>query len=121
MADTFPLPAWNMPAPDWGFASTPQADVTKTKLGEGYEFREPKGLNYKSESFQPVWSNLDVATAEKVYDFLFARQSLTAFKWVHPVTGKTYQVLASGLSKEYDTFNNAIIKVTFTQDFNPLG
>lgn len=121
MADIFPLPEWNLESPDWGFSTDSSANVQAIRLGDGYEYREPKGLNFRSESFQPVWSNLDVATAEKVYDFLFARQSLTAFKWVHPVTGKTYQVLASGLSKEYDTFNNAIIKVTFTQDFNPLG
>lgn len=120
MADIFPLPAWNMPAPDWGFSSNPQADVTKTKLGDGYEFREPKGLNYKSETFQPVWSNLDPAIGQSAYDWLFERLDLLAFRWQHPVTNKMYQVLAGDLSIEYDVFNNAIVKVTLTQDFNPL-
>lgn len=120
MADTFPLPAWNMPAPDWGFASTPQANVTKTKLGDGYEFREAKGLNYRSETFQPVWSNLDPTLGQTVYDWLFERLDLKAFKWKHPVTNKMYQVLAGELSIEFDVFNNAIVKVTLTQDFNPL-
>lgn len=120
MADTFPLPAWNLPAPDWGFASTPRADVTKIKMGDGYEFREPKGLNFRSETFQPVWSNLDVTTGQAAYDWLFIRLDLTAFMWKHPVTNKMYQVLASELGIEFDVFNNAIVKVTLTQDFNPL-
>lgn len=120
MADTFPLPAWNMPTPDWGFASTPKADVTRTKLGDGYEFREAKGLNYRSESFQPSWSNLDPTLGQTVYGWLFQRLELNAFKWKHPVTNKMYQVVASDLSIEYDVFNNAVVKVTLTQDFNPL-
>lgn len=121
MADTFPLPAWNLPQPDWGFNTDASANVTTSKLGDGYEFREPNGLNYRSESFQPVWSNLSPAVAMLAYNFLFERLSLKAFMWKHPVTNKVYQVLASGLSIEYDVFDNAILKVSFTQDFNPIA
>lgn len=120
MADTFPPAGLTLPSPDWGLSSAPSANVSKSKLGDGYEFREPKGLNFRSESFQPTWSSLDPGPAQQAYEWLFQRLELYAFMWAHPVTLKVYQVIASNLSIEFDTYGNAILKVTFTQDFNPI-
>lgn len=121
MADLFPPAGVDIGVPDWGLSTNPSVRVDKQQLGDGYEYREPVGINFKRESFQPVWSNASPANALKAYTFLFERLEWKAFKWVHPLTKVTYQVVASGLSIEYDVYDNAILKVTLTQDFNPIG
>lgn len=121
MADVFPPAGVNIGTPDWGLAITPTANVERSKLGDGYEYREPKGINHVSESFQPIWSSVPPAAALIAYKFLRDRLEWKAFMWVHPVTQVTYQVVASALSLEHDEFDNAVLKVTFTQDFNPIG
>lgn len=121
MAEIFPPAGVDLGTPDWGLGTSPTVKVDKQTLGDGYEYREPVGLNFRKESFQPTWSNLSPAVALQAYNFLLERLEWKAFDWIHPVTKRRYQVTASNLSIEYDTFDNAILKVTLTQDFNPVG
>lgn len=124
--DNFPPPldqfnGYRMPSPDWGLSTDLSTDIEEIKLGDGYVVRQPKGLNFRSESFSPSWSDLDPAPGQFIYDWLKARADLVPFRWVHPVTGAVYQVIARGPKISYDTWNNAVVSVTFEQDFNPVG
>ncbi|MNQ69549.1 Phage minor tail protein [compost metagenome] len=113
--DEFP----DIGTPDWGFAEQPDADVDQIKLGDGYEFREPRGLNYLKDTWSPKWSNLDETDAETAYAFLRARLKLTPFLWTHPLSAVQYKVLCQSVSLEYDTFDNAVLTASLSRDFNP--
>lgn len=119
MADVFPPPGVNLGTPDWGFQQAPEAEVDIYSLGDGYEVREPKGLNWLKESFSPSWSSTDPVTAKAAYDFLKARLKWKQMTWTHPVSGVVYKVTCQSVSITYDTFNNAVLSVSFKQDFNP--
>jgi phage-related protein len=123
--DTFPpslaqFGVNEMPTPDWGLSTDLSVNVEKTRLGDGYVFRQAVGINYKTESFSPSWSNLEPEPAEFLYQWLKERVDLIPFLWAHPVTGKIYQVIATGVNKTDDQWNNAVLSVTFEQDHNPV-
>lgn len=119
MALIFPPVGMKLGQPDWGFKHDPTADVEVVKLGDGYEFREPKGLNHISTAFQPVWSNLDPLVATAAYEDLLPDLKLRERLWIHPLTGATWKVIPEALSLEYDTWGNAILSITWRQGFNP--
>lgn len=113
--DIFPLAV----KPDWGFNESPTTNVTESRLGDGYVFREPNGINFRRTTWQPGWSSLEKAEGESTYDWLKARQRLIPFLWQHPLTGVMYQVVCQEVAKTYDTWNNVVLTTTFEQDFNP--
>ena len=115
--DIFPLEV----KPDWGFSESPTTDINESRLGDGYVFREPKGLNFRRTTWQPSWSSLGVVEGEAAYDWLFAREKLIPFLWQHPLTGAMHQVVCQSVSKNYDTWGNVVLNATFEQDFNPQG
>jgi phage-related protein len=120
MAGTFPPPSQpNFPAPDWGFAQSPEANVDVQKLGDGYESRESVGLNSIRETFPVKYSTLDKGVGQAAYDYLKPKLNKESVTWVHPVTGVTYKVIPESLSLTYDTWNNEVLEITFRQDFNP--
>jgi phage-related protein len=113
--DTFPL----ADKPDWGLTDQPQANVTAVKFGDGYELRQPNGINYIQEGWSPTWSNLTKESAEQTYAWLKARLALTAFYWTHPVSGMRFKVKCSNVSLNNAGFNDYKLAATFVQDFNP--
>lgn len=113
--DIFPL----VTKPDWGFNVEPEANVEEVKLGDGYVYREPIGLNYLKEKFNPVWSSLDPEEGRPVYQWLMSRLKLKPFLWNHPVSGEQYQVVCQSVSITDDTWGNVVLSATFEQDFNP--
>lgn len=117
--DVFPPAGVELGTPDWGFKESPEADVDVIPLGDGYESREPKGLNWIKDSYEPTWSSLETAPAQQAYEFLRARLKLKAVMWNHPVTGQPVKVVPQAVSINYDTYNNAILSVTFKRDHNP--
>lgn len=118
-AEIFPPAGVVLGTPDWGFQQAPDADVDIYKLGDGYESREPKGLNSVKESFSPSWSNLSPGPALQAYNFLKARLKWKQLTWTHPVTGATHKVTCQSVSITYDQWDNAILAASFKQDFNP--
>lgn len=109
-----------MPNPDWGFSEAPSADVTVSKLGDGYEVRTPKGLNHVRDDFKPIWSDMNPVDGQAVVDYLKPRLGWKALKWLHPVRKTQVQVVAESVSLEYDQWNNAVLNISFRQDFNPV-
>ena len=119
MADVFPPVGIDLPTPDWGFKETPDVEVSVNKLGDGYESRELIGLNPVKKTYEPEWSVLDEAVAQAAYEFILARLKWKAVLWTHPVTGVVLKVVAQSVSITYDTFNNAVLSITFKTDHNP--
>lgn len=119
MAEVFPPPGVDLGTPDWGFKQSPSVNADVTKLGDGYEFREKVGLNAVEKTFNPVWSFLDPDEAEQAYDFLEPKVKTVGVLWRHPITNVQYKVVPDAISIEWDTWGNAILDVTFRQDFNP--
>lgn len=119
-APMFPPAGLVMPDPDWGFKESPQAKVNEQELGDGYVFREPKGLNHIKRTFPMTWSELDEQVAEAAYDWLLPKLKLTPIRIKHPVRGTTHQVVIDSLDITYDTYNNAVLNLTVTEDFNPV-
>lgn len=117
--DVFPPAGVDLGTPDWGFQQSPDADVDVYNLGDGYEMREPKGLNWLKETFNPSWSSLDPAIGLSAFNFLKARLKWKAMSFTHPVTGVVYKVTCQTVSLNYDQWNNAILNASFKQDFNP--
>lgn len=120
-APLFPPAGLVMPKPDWGFKESPQADIQEDKLGDGYVFREPKGINHIKRSFPMTWSELDPDVAEEAYDWLLPMLALKPLRIVHPVRGTVHQVILDSIDLTYDVYNNAVLNATFTEDFNPAG
>jgi phage-related protein len=108
-----------MPAPDWGFSQSADADVDIQNLGDGYEVREPKGLNSVRESMSPKWPNLDPDVALQCYNYLKPKLKLESVLWHHPITDVVYKVIPESLSLTWDEWNNGVLEVSFRQDFNP--
>ena len=119
MAEPFPPAGVDLPNPDWDFSQSPEVTVDVQKLGDGYEVRQPIGLNSVKEGFSPKWSSLDPEVAEACYDFLLPRLKLKGLMWTHPVRGTPVKVVAESVNITYDTWDNAVLEVTFRQDFNP--
>jgi len=105
--------------PDYGLEDTPEADIDEVKMGDGYVFRRPKGLNYLKYTWPLKWNTLEVADAREVYAWLKARLKLVPFHWTHPITGVVYQVTCQEVKLTYNEFNDEILTATFEQDFNP--
>ena len=106
--------------PDYGLEDAPEADVDVIKMGDGYEIRRPKGINYIKETWTPTWDSLEVAVARSTHKWLVARLNLTPFSWTHPVTGVVYQVVCTAAKLSYNQYNDEILTATFEQDFNPV-
>lgn len=121
MTDVFPPPAVadDMEAPDWGFSESPDNDIEIIALGDGYESREPKGLNYMKENWPVAWSNLTPEVGLACYDFLKTRVKLKAVLWTHPITGVQHKVVPQDVKIEWDTWGNAVLSTTFKKDHNP--
>lgn len=119
MAEMFPPPHIDLGMPDWGFSQSPDANVEITSLGDGYEFRSPKGLNYIRESMSPTWSNLSPSVGRAAYDWLRPKLKLESVLWHHPVSGKIYKVIPESIGIQDDTFDNVVLTVTWREDFNP--
>lgn len=119
MADVFPPPGIDLGMPDWGFKQTPEVNADVIKLGDGYEFREKVGLNAVRKNFNPVWSNLDPDDAEQAYNFLEPLVKTVGVLWTHPINGQVFKVIPDSISLEWDTWGNAVLDVTWRQDFNP--
>lgn len=119
MADLFPPAGVVLGAPDWGFKETPEANVDVITLGDGYESREPVGINHIKDAFEPTWSSLEPAAALAAYQFLRERLKWKAVMWTHPVTGVLTKVVPQTVDLTYDTYNNAVLNVSFKQDHNP--
>lgn len=119
-APMFPPDGLVMPNPDWGFKESPTADVNEQPLGDGYVFREAKGLNHIKRTFPLTWSNLEVPVAEAAYDWLRPKVKLNPIRFRHPVRGTLHQVIIDNVDIEYDTYGNAVLNLTVTEDFNPV-
>ncbi|QBJ04559.1 minor tail protein [Pseudomonas phage Lana] len=109
-----------MGAPDWGLSDGAQVNVEESKLGDGYVFRQAKGLNHKRSGWSPSWTNLDPVLAQVVYDWLDARRKLVPVRWLHPVRNVYFQVTVEDVTLTWDVWNNATLSITFEQDFNPV-
>lgn len=114
--DVFPT----IPNPAYGLEDAPEADIDEVKMGDGYVFRRPKGLNYIKHTWPLTWDSLEVAQARSTHAWLRERLKLTAFKWTHPVTGVVYQVTCQEVKLTYNQYNDEILTATFEQDFNPV-
>jgi len=119
MADVFPPVGLDLGTPDWGFKESPDAEVEVSKLGDGYESRELIGLNPIKKTYEPVWSYLTEEVAQAAYDFITARLKWKAVLWTHPVTGVVLKVVPLAVDITYDTFDNAVLNITFKTDHNP--
>jgi phage-related protein len=77
---TRPIFTW---FPDYDSQEDMKPDVEVTKLGDGYEIRNPRGLNFKKQ----VWSvkfDRESVEAGLIRDFLTARGASEAFTWANP-------------------------------------
>lgn len=119
MADLFPPPGVELEAPDWGFSESPDANVNVSKFGDGYAARELVGLNAVSDTWNPVYSNCEVAAAQQAYNFLKPRLKWNPVMWQHPITGVMYKVICASVKITYDVYNNAVLDIQFERDFNP--
>ena len=106
-------------APDWGLGTDPEATVTRVRLGDGYEFRRPEGINHLKDKWSPTWSSLDPDVAEITHAWLKARLNWKAFEWVNPITGLPVKVLCTDAKLTHSDWNNCVLTVVFEQDFNP--
>lgn len=120
-APLFPPAGLEMPSPDWGFKETPQANVKEEAMGDGYVHREPKGINHIKRSLPMTWSSLDEDVALAAYDWLLPKLKLTPIRVFHPKRNQEIQVIVDSIEITYDTWNNAVLSVGFTEDFNPVG
>lgn len=120
-APFFPPTGLDLGEPDYGFKETPNANVEETPLGDGYVFREPKGINHIKRTMPMSWSNLDQDVALEAYDWLLPKLKLNPILITHPTRGTQIQVICDSLEITYDTWNNAVLNATFIEDFNPVG
>lgn len=105
--------------PDWGLANNPKADVIMTDLGDGYQVRRPKGINYLKETWSPNWSFLSREEAQNIYEWLKQRLNLTSFLWRPPDDPQTYRVVCTSVSKAISDVGISAVSATFEQDHNP--
>lgn len=119
-APMFPPPGIDLGSPDWGFKETPEANTNEDELGDGYVFREPKGINHIKRSVPMVWSNLDEDVALEAYDWLLPKLKLDPVRVMHPTRNQIIQVILESMDITYDTWGNAILNVSFKEDFNPV-
>lgn len=115
MADLMP----DFGMPDWGLTHASQKDIGSVQFGDGYTLRKPNGINFTRRVWGGLsWSSLSNEDALALYQFLDDRADQTAFDWVTP-DGETVRVLCSGPSRTQQDFDDTVISVTFTEDFNP--
>lgn len=119
MADIFPPGEIDLGTPDWGFAESPEANVNVQRLGDGYESREPIGLNHIKDSYSPTWSFLEPEPARAAYKFIRERLLWKAVLWTHPITGEALKVVPQTVNLTYDEYNNAVLAISFKRDYNP--
>lgn len=119
MADVFPPAGVVLGEPDWGFKENPEAKVDVITLGDGYESREPVGLNHITDVYDLTWSSLDPAPARQAHLFLRARLKWKAILWTHPITKEVIKVVPQSCSLTYDIYNNAVLTATLKRDYNP--
>lgn len=120
-APIFPPAGLVMPNPDWGFKESPEAKVDEAEMGDGYVFRQPKGINHIKRTFPMTWSELSPEIGERAYDFLLPMLKVYPLRIAHPVRGYLIQVTLESLDLTYDTWDNAVLNATFKEDFNPVG
>lgn len=113
--DVFPA----IDAPAYGFEDSPQADIDVVNMGDGYELRRPKGINYLSYTWPLTWESLSYTVARQTLTWLTVRLKLTPFLWTHPISGVVYQVVCTEARLAYNQFDDEILTATFKQDFNP--
>lgn len=120
-AEIFPPAGWaDMGTPDWGLADKAQADIEETKLGDGYVFRQARGLNFIRSAFSPTWPNLPPALGQQAYDWLNLRRKLVPIRWRHPIRDTYIQVTIEDVTITWDEYNNAVLSLELQQDFNPV-
>lgn len=112
--DVFP----DIGAPDWGLTDEVDAAVTKLAFGDGYELRQPAGINHLRDKWDLSWSFLGQAQADSTYKWLRQRKDLTAFLWAHP-DGRQIKVICTSVRLVRQDYNDDILSASFAQDFNP--
>lgn len=112
--ETFP----DIGAPDWGLGEQSQDSITQIQFGDGYEIRNPDGINFRRDGWSPSWSFLDPVVAETTYAWLKERKNLTAFLWEHPVYGLK-KVVCRDVNMGRPEYNNGTLQASFVEDFNP--
>lgn len=113
--DTFP----SIGTPDWGFGSEPEAKVTKSEFGDGYELRRPAGLNHLKDTWSPQWSSLTPAQADSTYAWLRSRLNWKAFLWTHPTENRQVKVLCTSARVSHEDYGRSTLSATFVEDHNP--
>lgn len=105
---------------DWGQAATPEAKVQVIELGDGYELRQPAGINHTKDTWSLSWSFLSPGVAQSTYDWLKSRMNWKAFRWTDLTTGQVHKVVCTSVNFSHKDYNDCNLTANFKQDFNPV-
>lgn len=105
-------------APDWGLTDDVEANVEEQKLGDGYELIRPKGINYLTQSWAPVWTFLSKEESNSMYQWLKARLMVTPFLWTHPITGTVHKVRCTRVSRAATDVELYSLQMQIRETFN---
>lgn len=114
MPDTFPV----IENPDWGLADQTQDDIYQVSFGDGYQLRQPAGINHQRRIYDLNWGALTPAVAKSTYEWLKPKKGVEAFLWAHP-DGYTVKVLCTNIKLVQSEYDNSTLAATFVEDFNP--
>lgn len=104
--------------PEFGVEGDVTPNVTIVKFGDGYQQRQPAGMNTMTESWPLTFANREPDESAAILAFLVARGGAESFDWTTP-EGIDIQVICSKWSKIPQKGGRFSITATFDQVFEP--
>lgn len=99
--------------PQWGTECSEEPLVRKAQFGDGYQQRQPAGLNNDLEKWTVTFKEAP-ETITLIKAFLKARGGVEAFTWVTP-EGRSSSFICSSWRKQEDDYGWRTITATFEE------
>lgn len=92
--------------------------VRRVRFGDGYEQRQPDGINTKGETWSLAFAGLTDAEADEIDTFLAARNAVEAFDWVTPA-GDAIKAVCDDWGRDFAQYDMNTISATFRRVYEP--
>lgn len=105
--------------PEYGLNASGTFARDVANFGDGYELRQPSGLQSFRREWTFSWNGLGLTQRDTLRDFLNARRGVEAFICPIPGEGNVRVICEDPPSSSQYAFNLYTLSATFKEDLNP--
>ena len=108
--------------PDWGLKKSNNPAISTEQYGDGYEYRQTKGLNNNKRVWTLTFSKRTNEEADSIEEFFSSKLSefgdFQSFSFLPPDSEDDVFVVCKKWDRTHIRFNINDITATFEEDFN---